>query len=277
MLRWGLTSFFILFYGALFIVQDHDYTGRGVEISAPLPARLQEAALGYLRQLGGEAAFIRASVFIGGVEPGRDPESYASPLIETFRVASILHPKFIDTYYFVQSSLPHLSPDWARAANDVLRTGLDALPDNWVIPFFMGYNQMRFMDDHLGASRSFLLAAERRGNSPILEHLANLMAAEGGDIYASLIGLRALHATEENETVRKRYEEEIAALERAVTVIEAVHAFKKDRGHHPDSLDLLVPWYLPAVPDLGASFELVWDPPKMKVVRPKKQRANPGN
>ncbi len=270
MARLILTVFAIAIYAALFIVQDLDYTGRQAEIAIPLPARLQEAALGYLRQLGGEIAFIRASVFIGGVEPGRDPEGYAPALSETFRIAALLHPPFVDTYYYVESSLPHLSPHWAGVANDILAIGLDGAPENWIIPFFMGFNQMRYLDDRLGASRFYSLAAKRHGNSPVLEHLANLMAAEGGDIYASLVGLRAMLAGEENETVRKRYEEEIAALEKAVTVIEAVHAFKKERGYLPTRLDELVPWYIQAIPDLGPRFVLSWEPPDVKVRRPMK-------
>ncbi|MEF3168076.1 MAG: hypothetical protein K6360_01890 [Deltaproteobacteria bacterium] len=270
MVRLILTVFAIAAYAALFIVQDLDYTGRQAEIAIPLPARLQEAALGYLRQLGGEIAFIRASVFIGGVEPGRDPEGYAPALSETLRTAALLHPPFVDTYYYVESSLPHLSPHWAGVANDILAIGLDSVPENWVIPFFMGFNHMRYLDDRLGASRFYSLAAKRHGNSPVLEHLANLMAAEGGDIYASLVGLRAMLAGEKNETVRKRYEEEIAALEKAVTVIEAVHAFKKERGHLPARLDELVPWYIQAIPDLGPRFVLSWEPPDVKVRRPMK-------
>lgn len=267
MARSILTVISLAVYTALFIVQDLDYTNRPVEISTPLPARLQEAALGYLRQLGGEIAFIRASVFLGGVEPGRDPEGYAPALSETFRAAALLHPPFVDTYYFVESSLPHLSSHWAGVANEILGIGLDGAPDNWVIPFFMGFNQMRYLNDRLGASRSFRLAAERHGKAPILEHMANLMAAEGGDIYASLLGLKAMHASEANEAARKRYEEEINALEKAAEVIEAVQAFKKERGYLPARLDELVPRYIPKIPDLGPGFVLSWEPPDVKVTR----------
>ncbi|MHB8150418.1 MAG: hypothetical protein ACYDIB_09675, partial [Desulfobulbia bacterium] len=136
-----LSLFFLLlfFYGTLFSLQEARFSESSQQLSHPLPPAIQKIALGYLRQLGGEMQFIKASVFYGGVKPGRDPLEYAEPLAQHFTAAATLHPHFIDTYFLCQATLPDISTDYAHYANTVLARGMTALPDNYVLPFFAGF------------------------------------------------------------------------------------------------------------------------------------------
>jgi hypothetical protein len=264
-----LPLFFLLlfFYGMFFSLQEAHFSESSQQLAHPLPPVIQKIALGYLRQLGGEMQFIKASVFYGGVKPGRDPLKYAEPLAQHFTAAATLHPQFIDTYFLCQSILPYINTDYARYANTVLAQGMTALPDNFVLPFFAGFNHLYYLDEPLEAARLFHLAAAKPNGPPILEHLANLLSAEGGDIYAALIGLRGMYASEKDEQVKKRYAEEIAAFEKAVTVVNAIQRHEKVKGAPPVALTDLVPDYLPAIPNIGPLFTLEWKSPHLQVVR----------
>lgn len=264
-----LPIFFLLlfFYGALFSLQEARFSESSQPLSYPLPPAIQKIALGYLRQLGGEMQFIKAIVFYGGVKSGRDPLEYAEPLAQHFTSAATLHPQFIDTYFLCQAILPYINNDYARYANNVLEQGMAALPDNIVLPFFAGFNHLYYLDEPLEAARLFHLAAARPNGPPILEHLANILSAEGGNIYAALIGLRGMYATEKDEQIKKRYAEEIAAFEKAVTVLNAIQRHEKIKGTPPATLTDLVPDYLPTIPDVGPIFRLEWKPPHLGVVR----------
>ena len=254
-------------YGALFSLQESRFSESSQQLSHPLPPAIQKIALGYLRQLGGEMQFIKASVFYGGVKPGRDPLEYAEPLAQHFTAAATLHPHFIDTYFLCQAILPYINKDYARHTNSVLAQGMTALPDNIVLPFFAGFNHFYHLDEPLEAARLFHLAATKPNAPPILEHLANILSAEGGNIYAALIGLRGMYASEKDEQIKMRYAEEIAAFEKAVTVLNAIQRHEKMNGTPPAALNDLVPEYLPAIPDIGPIFTLEWKPPHLGVVR----------
>ncbi|MBA3002788.1 MAG: hypothetical protein FP813_02910 [Desulfurivibrio sp.] len=269
-----LPLFFLLlfFYGALFSLQEARFSESSQQLSHPLPPVIQKIALGYLHQLGGEMQFIKASVFYGGVKPGRDPLEYAEPLAQHFTAAATLHPQFIDTYFLCQAILPYINTDYARYANSVLTKGMTALPNNYVLPFFAGFNYFYYLDEPLEAARLFHLAAKRPNGPPMLEHLANLLSAEGGNIYAALIGLRGMYASEQDEQVKKRYAEEITAFEKAVTVLEAIRRYEKMKGTPPVALSDLVPDYLQAIPDVGPIFTLEWKPPHLGIVRVAKKK-----
>ncbi|MHB8150308.1 MAG: hypothetical protein ACYDIB_09105 [Desulfobulbia bacterium] len=270
-----LPLFFLLLfsYGVLFSLQDARFSESSQQLAHPLPPAIQKIALGYLRQLGGEMQFIKASVFYGGVKPGRDPLEYTEPLAQHFIAAATLHPQFIDTYFLCQATLPDVNSEYARYANTVLARGMTALPDNYVLPFFAGFNHFYYLNEPLEAARLFHLAAKRPNGPPVLEHLANILSAEGGNIYAALIGLRGMYASEKDERVKKRYAEEIAAFEKAVTVLNAVQRHEKMTGTPPAALNDLVPEYLPAIPDIGPVFTLEWKPPHLQVVRVAKKKS----
>lgn len=266
--------FFLLLctYGALFSLQEARFSEKNQELSHPLPPSIQKIALGYLRQLGGEMLFIKASVFHGGVKPGRDPLEYIEPLAQHFSTAAALHPHFADSYFLCQATLPHVNKDYARQANRVLAQGMAALPEDFVLPFFAGFNHFYYLDEPLEAARLFHLAAAKPNGPPMLEHLAHLLTAEGGNIYGALTGLRVMHASEQDEQVKKRYAEEIAAFEQAAVVLDALHRYETAKGAPPGALIDLVPEYLPAIPDIGPIFTLEWEPPHLGVVRRTKKK-----
>lgn len=259
-------------YVSLFFLQEKSASQKAVPLAMPLPAVVQKVALGYLRQLGGEIAFIRGAVFVGGAELNQNQDNYATPLLATFRGAAELHPRFVDTYFFTEAFLSALAPDYTKSVNDILAIGTNALPDNWIIPFFAAFNHFYYLDEPLHAARLYRLAAARPNGPIMLEHLANILSAEGGDIYAALIGLQGMYNTENNEQVKQRYAEEIIVFKKATAVLAAIKKYEKRVGSPPITLQHLVPTDILSIPEVGPVFEFAWSPPHLRVVRTAKKK-----
>lgn len=258
-------------YGLFFSMQENRFAQRIEQLAPPLPPLIQRVALGYLRQLGGEMQFIKASVFYGGVKPGRDPLEYAEPLAVHFTAAATLHPHFVDTYFLCQATLPYINPEYTMRANDILDMGMQALPDNFVLPFFAGFNHFYHLKQPQEAAHLLKRASELPNGPSWLAHLASVLRGEGGDIYGGLLWLKAMLAAEEDEVMRERYRHSISMFERAVTVQQAIDAFKKQRGDYPQELGELVPAFLPVLPDFEPPFQLRWESPTLRLLRESKK------
>ena len=268
-LRTCLLIIMLLIYAASFVQQERLFKETVHELSFPLPARVQKVALGFLRQLGAEMLYVKAAVFLGGREEGGgDPMSYAPSLSQHFSVISRLHPEFLAPYYLCESSLSSISPEYTGKANKVLELGVAALPDNWVLPFFLGFNHFYYLDQPKKAA-TIMERVSRMPSAPSwLGHLASVLAAEGGDIIAGLMWLNAMMNTEEDEMLRERYRKDIALFEKALTVLKATIEYRKQYKLPPSALDALVPEFLPHIPSLDGKYILSWTPPTLRLLRP---------
>jgi len=73
---------------------------------------------------------------------------------------------------------------------------------------------------------------------------------------------------EQNETVRKRYIEEIKVFEKAITVENAIASYARDHKNPPQQLEDLVPEYLSYLPVIQKRFILIYDTPNLYLQRP---------
>lgn len=261
---------FFLLYCLSFFLQEQFTQITPIKLSHPLPTKVQKVALGYLKQLRAEIGFIKTNIFLGGTEPGRDPLTYATSLAHNFFTITELHPLFLDTYFLCQSSLPYINDENAQKANKIHEKGIKALPENWVLPFFVGFNHFYYLNNPQKASEilyhaSYLPEAPQKP----LQSLASILAAEGGNIYGGLLWLKGMLATEKDETMRERYKKRITIFEQAVVVQKAIERYKKQYNHYPLSLDALTPEILKSLPELSPPFSLSWTPPILQLVRKK--------
>jgi hypothetical protein len=124
------------------------------------------------------------------------------------------------------------------------------------------------MNEPLKGAKAFDEAAKIPGAPPMFAHLAALLSAKGGDIAAGLISLKTMLAAEKDEAVRARYQEEIVIFEQAMEVQKALNLYTEKYGVSPNTLEQLVPDFLPHVPQIKDSFVLVYDPPTLRLQRP---------
>lgn len=258
-------------YGVLFSMQEAAQGSGRVALTPAFPLALQRT-LGYLRQLDAEMLYIKAVVFLGGRTAGAPPQTYADTLAEYFRIISQLHPKLLDTYYLSESSLPRINAGNARRANRILETGARAHPDEWFIPFFIGFNEFRYLNHPVKAAGWLRQASESDGAPAWLGHLSAILSARGGDILGGLAWLRAMKMAETNAPTKKMYDADIAEFEKAARVLGAINAYERHFGRAPRSLDDLLPEFLQRLPGMQRGYVLDYRRPDLHLDR----RRSPG-
>jgi tetratricopeptide (TPR) repeat protein len=255
-------------YAGIFLWQERLFAEREQVLSFVPAARFLRACGGYWRQLTAEAIFVKTAVFLGGLRPGSNKEAYAPALANNYRQITLLYPEFRDPYYFTQGYLPYINEKAAKAANDILATGLATYPDSYELRLFMGFNYLNNLNEPLQAAEVFREAGQRPQAPPVFAYLAALFSADGGDLQAALITLQMLNEAENDATVKDRYKHEIALLEKAIGLFQAAKRYQAAHGEFPDIPERLIPDYVKEIPEFMPYFQLVWQPPQVRLQRP---------
>lgn len=261
----------IVGYLSLFVLTERHFQTARLYFSAPLPAPVQQVALGFLRHFGAEMLYVRAAVFLGApLDLLPDERDYAENLARNFEVLTELYPEFKDTYFLAQSSLAHISPEYAGRTIAILDHGIAAYPDDLVFPFFKGFDHYYYRDEASHAAEIYAELGRRPGAPTWLGHLAAILSARDGALRAGLLSLQVMHATEEDEQAKARYARSIETFEKAISVQDAARAYQEKYGRAPQQLEELVPEFLAGLPEIGDEFELLWIPPRLRLIRPLK-------
>lgn len=261
----------LLCYLLLFTLAEKHFMTARLSFSAPLPAPVQRVALGFLRHVGAEMLFVKAAVFLGA-PPAMLPkeQEYAEDLAVNFDVMTELYPEFKDAYYLAQSSLAHISPEYAGRVIVLLDRGIAAYPNDLIFPFFKGFDHYYYRDEAAHAAEIYAELGSRPGAPTWLGHLAAVLSARDGALQAGLLSLQVMHATEEDEKDKARYARDIEIFKRAISIQEAAASFEQKYGRAPQRLEELVPEYFVRLPDVGPEFELLWITPRLRLIRPLK-------
>jgi len=266
MATWTGIVALLVVYGMLFSAQEVAQSRGAVTLTPAFPLVLQRT-LGYLRQFGAEMLYIKAVVFLGGRAEGTPPQTYADTLAEYFQTISQLHPKLIDTYYLSESSLPWINAGFARRTNRILETGALAHPDKWFIPFFIGFNEFRYLNHPVKAAGWLQQASEINDAPAWLGHLSAILSARGGDILGGLAWLRAMKMAETNAATKKMYNADIAEFEKAAHVLGAISAYERIHGKAPKTLKDLMPAFLERFPKMQRGYVLDYKRPDLHLER----------
>jgi len=256
----------IVVYGMLFSAQETAQKRGVVTLTPALPLVLQRT-LGYLRQFGAEMLYIKAAVFLGGRAEGTPPQAYADTLAEYFQTISQLHPKLIDSYYLSESSLPWIDAEQAKRTNQILETGVRSHPQEWFIPFFIGFNEFRYLNHPVKAANWLQQASEIKHAPAWLGHLSAILSARGGDILGGLAWLRAMKIAETDEATKKMYDADIAEFEKAARVLGAISAYERIHGKAPGTLKDLMPAFLEHLPEMQRGYVLDYKRPDLHLER----------
>ena len=269
---WGVIfSIMMLSYGLLFVAQERAFE-QGYTQLKPVPsAQMMRIVTGYGRQLMAEVTFVQSAVFLGGIPASIDHTTYMPTLAHNYKAIAALYPKFNDTYYYAQSFLAGFDEASTKAANDVLAIGWAAYPQSPLYPFFQAFNHFSYLQQPAEAADIFFKASHVPNAPPGFAHMAVLLKAEGGELEASLYSLQVLMRATDDPHRREMYSKEIEMFKQALEVQKAVGAFVVRNQRYPQSLDELVPSYLPALPDFGDSFDLTWNAPNVGLKRPRLQ------
>lgn len=259
---------FLVAYGVSYTVLDRNMAESTRELSPPPPLKLLQAVSGYFKQITAQMLFVRTSVFLGGVQAGTDAQDYEINLAHNLKTMTSLYPEFIDPYFFVNSFLAPISRYSAREAAAILKTGVDTLPNNFILRFFHAFNYFYHLNQPLLASYAFNEAAALKNAPPMFARLASIFSAHGGNLTAGMIMLKTMAEAEQNKAVKQRYLEEIKYFEQAIIVQNAIAAYTKKHQKPPEYLEYLVPEYLTALPVMQKKFIMVYEQPSLFLKRP---------
>ena len=249
---------------------------RQAEVMAPLPAPvLKLVALDY-RNLVADWLFSKTLSFHGGkITRGEpiDDETYRI-IYDRLDVASELDPYFVDPYFFGQSVFAW-GAGMPQEANRLLDRGRRYRPDDWIIPFFMGFNAFYFLHDNAQAATYLMEASQRPGSPPYGALLAARLASQSGSTDTSIVFLQQLAAQTEDHGTRRQIERRLEALQGISLLEQAVERYRTRFGSGPNTVpDLVNRGILSRLPidPYGGSFYLdsngkVWTTSDLRSVR----------
>ncbi|HXH71446.1 MAG TPA: hypothetical protein VNI58_01355 [Mariprofundaceae bacterium] len=242
-------------YVAIFLAQDSANQHTNLRLSPPLPTPFYEIS-GPFKQLVADILLIKTKVFLGGRSAETDPLSYAENLDRQFSAISDLHPELLDIYYLCESSLSWISRPSAERSNQILSAGLEGRPEQWTIPFFIGFNNFRYLQDNDVAIRFLSMAANKPFAPEWVGSLANLLSTDGGDIVAGFLLLREMRNQTVDPLLRSNLDRDISQYQNALVVLRAIASYNNINGHRPGQLTDLIPKFLAMLPRMEDGYEL---------------------
>jgi hypothetical protein len=183
--------------------------------------------------------------------------------------------------YLVGGVLLGDSPHHADGALRILARGRENYPEDWRLPFYMGYTWYYVIGDSRKGAMAMQEAALLKGCPPFVGPLAARMYGEGNDPETALLFLENLIRVEDDPVRRGVFERRRAEVlvERDLRSIEgAVAAYRKSFGRPPGALpDLVRAGLLAEIPrdPSGREYRLLSDgtvrsdlfPERLKVFR----------
>lgn len=168
---------------------------------------LKEAAVGH-EVLIADMAWLRAVQYYG--EHRQTDQTYEMAG-HIFDVVTTLDPLFRNAYLFGGLVLAQDAGELEQGV-DLLHRGVANIPDDWLLPFELGFIYYICSGDMAQAHRWFMEAAERPGHPESVERFAAFTAARSGDPYTAFQLWRHLYENSENPYVRQMAEERIRDL-----------------------------------------------------------------
>jgi tetratricopeptide (TPR) repeat protein len=218
---------------------------------------LKPALLGY-HHLGADILWLRLVQVIGKKRNSEDEYEW---IYHALDVVTMHDPQYAYAYYAGGVILGELAnrPD---LSNRLLERGVKANPDEWNIPFLLGYNHYFLLGDPAKGAQYIMQAASLPGGPSYLPGLATRMAAEAGSPETALAFLEArLRETQDpemRESLARRMKEVI--IERDLHILEsAVEAYRTQHQNLPATLmDLVATGTLHALPQepFGGDYRL---------------------
>jgi hypothetical protein len=216
----------------------------------PLPADVARPFSFGLRSLVADFMFLQAIQIHGGQRAARSAEAGAADdraINRLLTYATDLDPKFAGAYRFAGNAMPRHTTDGKATnvlqARAILKKGVVERPDDWRIPFALGFIESYYLGDFAEAGRHLALAAQARGSPAYVAFLATRAAAEGGDLDFGFHLANAMAAQATEESTQKEWQQRLLDLrmERDLRAIDAALArYREHVGHPAASLHELV-------------------------------------
>jgi len=159
---------------------------------------LRHARLGFAAPVA-DYVWLQAIQYYGGFRRGEHDLRYFEGLIDA---VVTLDPRFGEAYHFASLVLSLEHGDH-HAAIDMLKRGILANPDDWRLPFNVGFIHYVFANEYEVASRWFETAARLPEASDFCRRFAAFSRQRSGDVAGSLVLWEHLRQTTESADMRE--------------------------------------------------------------------------
>jgi len=201
-------------------------------------------------------------VFIGGAqqrtEKPRVKEWEWKWFLNTLDTATELDPYFFDPYYYANAFLPW-EAGMVAETDALLEKGSRAREWDWMLPFFIGFNEFFFLDNSSKAADFLMEASRRPEGNPAFASIASRLALKGNRTENAVLFLNEIYKKTDDPALKKHYETRILALRALLVIEKAVSRYGELYGRKPRSVeDLLNKKVLARLPEdpYGGSFYL---------------------
>lgn len=234
-------------------------------VSYVIPAPLLKITALEFDGLVSDFLFFKALTFYGETmertEQPRVKEGEWEWIAAVLDASTDLDPYFLDPYYFANSILTW-DARMPETTNRLLVKGSYYRDWDWLMPFFIGFNEFYFLDNNAKAAEYMMEASKRPDAPPILTTLSTRLAYKGNRTKIAIAFiLESLKGTKD-KVLRKELETRLKAL-RAILVLEqGVEAYSRKNGRPPvDLRELLSSGIIDRIPrdPYGGTFFIADD------------------
>jgi len=174
-------------------------------------------------------------------------------------LVTTLDPQYLTAYLFSGMGLVH-GPKDVLLARPILERGMTHYPENWELPFWLGYHCYIYLEDYETAGKYFWRAAHLPNAPKSYMSLLFSSLKKGGEYEKAILALKGMIKHTQNRKIAKIYHNRIVHLENMVALQNALKKFKAIKGHPPENLNELVAEKLmDTIPKDSAGKDYLWD------------------
>lgn len=216
---------------------------QGEDYAVVIPSPVLKIAALEFHGFASDIFFLRTMVFMGGAHQRTEwPKIKAREwkwFADTLDNATELDPYFFDAYYYANAFLPW-DAGMVQEANRLLEKGSSYRDWDWMVPYFLGFNNFFFLQNDGEAAEYLMEASRRPGGDPSLASLAARLAFKENRLETAILFLEEIAKKTENESLRNFYGKRIQAM-RSIRILEkGIALYRKEYGRMPAGLDDLV-------------------------------------
>ncbi|RKY99485.1 MAG: hypothetical protein DRQ04_07470 [Candidatus Hydrothermota bacterium] len=160
-------------------------------------------------------------------------------LLKLTDLVARLNPYFFMPYYFAGVVFPWES-NYKKEVIPILERGMKYLPDEWRIPFLIGFIYFYFLDSKKRAAYYIQLASEKKDSPEYLIKLAARLYYEAGEEESALLFLEQMERSTSEPELKKEIKRRIKVLKDILFLKGAVQKYIETTGKEPEDLEDLV-------------------------------------
>lgn len=212
------------------------------ETSYVLPSSILKITALEFDGLASDFLFLKVMTFYGGTlerkERPRVKEQEWRWMYNVLDVSTDLDPYFFDPYYFANAAFTW-EARMVKETNTLLAKGGRYREWDWMIPFFMGFNEFYFLHDNAKASGYLMEGSKKPDAPPLIGALAVRLAYKGNRAEIAIAFLRETLKKTKDKYTRKDLGMRLEVLQGVLALERAVEAYKSRFARLPHDLNEL--------------------------------------